>query len=124
MPHTLEPASSGRAKCRVCGQKLAKGEIRLGERQPNPFGDGEMTLWFHPSCAAFKRPEVFLEVLETCDTSDIDSDWFTGGGRACGRSTPSSENQWCAKSPDWTGTLSPLQGNDCQRCLAGAVDLL
>ena len=31
---------------------------------PNPFGDGEMTLWFHPACAAYKRPEPFLQVLE------------------------------------------------------------
>ncbi len=74
MPHTLEPASSGRAKCRGCDQKIDKGVIRLGERQPNPFGDGEMTLWFHPKCAAFKRPEVFLEVLDTCDARDIEAD--------------------------------------------------
>ncbi|MEM7282248.1 MAG: hypothetical protein AAF438_11540 [Pseudomonadota bacterium] len=78
MPHTLEPASSGRAKCRGCGQKIEKGEIRLGERQPNPFGDGEMTLWFHPTCAAFKRPEVFLEVLDTCDASGIDAETLRG----------------------------------------------
>jgi len=34
----------------------------LGERQPNAFGEGEMTLWFHLRCAAYKRPEVFLEI--------------------------------------------------------------
>jgi hypothetical protein len=42
---------------------LQKGEIRFGERLPNPFGGGEMTLWFHPLCAAFKRPEPMLEAL-------------------------------------------------------------
>jgi hypothetical protein len=62
MPHVLEPASSGRAKCRGCGQTIKKDEIRLGERLPNPFAEGEMTHWYHPPCAAFKRPETFLEV--------------------------------------------------------------
>lgn len=63
MGHTLEQATSGRAKCRACTQPIAKGELRLGERLPNPFGEGEMTLWYHPACAAYKRPEVALEVL-------------------------------------------------------------
>jgi hypothetical protein len=63
MPHVIEPASSGRAKCRGCGQPTAKGELRFGERQPNAFGDGEMTLWFHLRCAAYLRPEPFLEAL-------------------------------------------------------------
>ena len=59
--HVIEPASSGRAKCRSCDQPIAKGELRFGERQPNAFGDGEMTLWFHLPCAAYSRPEPFLE---------------------------------------------------------------
>jgi hypothetical protein len=61
----IEPASSGRAKCRGCNQPTAKDELRFGERQPNAFGDGEMTLWFHPRCAAYLRPEPFLEALAT-----------------------------------------------------------
>jgi hypothetical protein len=64
MPHVFEPAASGRAKCRGCGQPLAKGEIRFGERLPNAFGEGEMTHWFHPLCAAYKRPAAMLEALE------------------------------------------------------------
>lgn len=59
--HVIEPASSGRAKCRSCDQPIAKGELRFGERQPNAFGEGEMTLWFHLPCAAYSRPEPFLE---------------------------------------------------------------
>jgi hypothetical protein len=59
--HVIEPASSGRAKCRSCDRPIAKGDLRFGERQPNAFGDGEMTLWFHLPCAAFSRPEPFLE---------------------------------------------------------------
>ena len=63
MPHVFEPASSGRAKCRGCGQRIEKGELRFGERIPNPFAEGETTLWFHPMCAAYKRPEAMLEAL-------------------------------------------------------------
>jgi hypothetical protein len=62
VPHVIEPAASGRAKCRSCEQPIEKGSLRFGERQPNAFGDGEMTLWFHVVCAAYSRPEAFLAV--------------------------------------------------------------
>ena len=65
MAHVIEPASSGRAKCRSCNQPIARGELRFGERQPNSFGEGEMTLWFHLRCGAYSRPEAFLEVAST-----------------------------------------------------------
>ncbi len=62
--HTIEPASSGRAKCRGCGNTIAKGELRFGERLPNPFSEGKlMTHWFHLRCAALKRPTPLLETL-------------------------------------------------------------
>lgn len=63
MPHVFEPAPSARAKCRGCGRAIARGELRFGERIPNPFAEGEMTLWFHPLCAAYKRPEPLLAAL-------------------------------------------------------------
>ena len=63
MPHVFEPASSGRAKCRACGRAIARGELRFGERLPNAYGEGEMTFWFHPLCAAYRRPEQVLEAL-------------------------------------------------------------
>jgi hypothetical protein len=65
--HLIEPASSGRAKCRGCGRAIAKGELRLGERLPNPFSDeegAERSVWFHLRCGAYKRPEVLLAGLE------------------------------------------------------------
>jgi Poly(ADP-ribose) polymerase and DNA-Ligase Zn-finger region len=62
--NVIEPASSARAKCRGCGERIAAGELRFGERLPNPFADGETTHWFHVECAAFKRPEPFLATLE------------------------------------------------------------
>jgi hypothetical protein len=64
VPHVLEPASSGRSKCRGCDRPIQRGELRFGERLPNPFAEeAEMTLWFHPVCAAYKRPEPLLQTL-------------------------------------------------------------
>jgi hypothetical protein len=64
MAHVFEPAASGRSKCRGCGAALARGALRFGERLANPFAEGaELTLWFHPVCAAYKRPEALLEAL-------------------------------------------------------------
>jgi hypothetical protein len=59
----LEPAPSARAKCRGCAQPIQRGELRFGERLPNNFGSGEMTLWFHPLCAAYKLPKQLLAAL-------------------------------------------------------------
>ena len=74
MAHTIEPAPTGRAKCRGCGERIAAGELRFGERLPNPFADGEMTHWFHLDCAAFKRPEPFLETIEGREEPLADSE--------------------------------------------------
>ena len=64
MDHTIEPASTGRARCRGCGQAIAKGALRFGERLPNPFSDkGDMTLWFHLECGAYKRPQPMIDTL-------------------------------------------------------------
>jgi len=63
MAHLFEPATSGRSKCRGCARPIQRGELRFGERVPNLFGGGETTLWFHPLCAAYKRPEPVLEAL-------------------------------------------------------------
>ncbi|MCG6927171.1 MAG: hypothetical protein LJF30_17930 [Acidobacteria bacterium] len=61
--HVIEPASSGRAKCRGCGERIEKGALRFGEKLENPFAEGDMTHWFHLDCAAFKRPEPLLQTL-------------------------------------------------------------
>src|SRR3954468_22387339 len=64
MSHVFEPAARGRSKCRGCGRALQRGELRFGERLPNPFAEGaELTLWFHPMCAAYKRAEAILQAL-------------------------------------------------------------
>lgn len=74
MAHVIEHASSGRAKCRGCDRKIAKDELRFGEKAPNAFGEGEMTLWFHLPCAAYKRPEPFLERLGSSNAEDVSTD--------------------------------------------------
>ncbi len=74
MAHVIEHAASGRARCRGCGGKIAKGELRFGERGPNAFGEGDMTLWFHPVCAAYKRPEAFLELLGGGQPEELSAD--------------------------------------------------
>jgi hypothetical protein len=73
MPHIIERATSARSKCRGCGARIAAGEQRLGERLPNPFADddSEMTHWYHVACAAFKRPEPFLDAL-SATTDPVD----------------------------------------------------
>jgi hypothetical protein len=79
VPHTLEPAATGRATCRGCGEKIAARTLRLGEQVPNPFSDdgGETTHWYHPRCAAFRRPEALLAALETFDGDIDDRDMLT-----------------------------------------------
>lgn len=67
MNHSIEVSPSGRAKCRGCGKAIAKGELRLGEKLPNPFAEGEMSIWFHLQCGAYKRPEILLHALERFD---------------------------------------------------------
>ena len=74
MAHTIEAAKTGRAKCRGCGEPIAAGTLRIGERVPNPFGDegSETTLWYHVPCTAFLRPEVFIEVAAATTESIAD----------------------------------------------------
>lgn len=70
MANVFETATTARSKCRGCGQKIAAGELRFGEGLPNPFGEGETTHWYHPVCAAFKRPEPLLEALASDAPAD------------------------------------------------------
>src|SRR5262245_5455959 len=69
MPHLIEPAPTGRATCRGCGQRIAVGDLRFGERIANAYGEdgGETSIWFHLWCGAYRRPEPFLDALATAD---------------------------------------------------------
>jgi len=74
--HTIEPAASSRANCRGCGEKIAKDELRLGARLPNPYGEGELTLWFHLVCGAYKRPEPYLEAARSTTETIDNAEWL------------------------------------------------
>jgi hypothetical protein len=65
MPDRLEPAASGRARCRACGSPIEKGALRFGEELPNAYGEGDAAsvYWFHPRCAAHRRPEKLARRL-------------------------------------------------------------
>jgi hypothetical protein len=65
MSDRLEAAPSGRAGCRACGAKIEKGTSRFGEELPSAYGDGDATslYWFHPRCAAHRRPEKLAALL-------------------------------------------------------------
>lgn len=78
MPHIIERATSGRAKCRGCEQRIGAGDLRFGERRPNPYADdgGEMTHWFHVSCGALMRPEPFLEALLASEEAIDQREWL------------------------------------------------
>lgn len=68
MPHVIERAATGRAKCRGCGAVIAKDSLRVGEGVPNLYADkegAETTQWYHPVCAAYRRPEAFLAAVES-----------------------------------------------------------
>jgi hypothetical protein len=72
--HVFETASTGRSKCRGCARPIGRGEWRFGERVPNLFAEGETTLWFHPLCGAYKRPQSLLDTLEQANESVPDQE--------------------------------------------------
>src|SRR5215467_5200193 len=79
MGHVIEPAATGRSKCRACGRAIAKDDLRFGEELPNPFADGFIRLWFHVPCAAFRRPAAFLE---TATAENVPNDFASLKGAA------------------------------------------
>lgn len=72
----IQPASSGRSKCRGCGRNIASGELRFGESLPNAYGEGEALHWFHLLCAACMRAEKFLPALEAAPSPLPDQAWL------------------------------------------------
>lgn len=74
VPDVIQRASSGRAKCRGCGQAIAKGELRFGESLANAYAEGEALYWFHLYCASAMRPEKLLPALELSTESITERD--------------------------------------------------
>ena len=81
MPDSIQAAPTGRAKCKGCGNVIAKGELRFGEVGPNSYGEGEATSWFHLHCAALMRPEKLLPVLEAASDSIEERSWLESTAR-------------------------------------------
>lgn len=59
----IESAPTGRSRCRACQRAIAKGSPRFAESAPNPMTEGETRHYYHPSCAADRRPERVLGLL-------------------------------------------------------------
>jgi hypothetical protein len=81
VPDSIQAAPTGRAKCRGCGNAIAKGELRFGESGPNTYGEGEATSWFHLHCGALMRPEKLLPVLEAGADAGLERDWLEAQAR-------------------------------------------
>ena len=82
VPDSIQPAPTGRAKCRGCGNAIAKGELRFGETGPSSFGEGEATSWFHLACGVSMRSEKLLPVLEATSQPVPERDWLVQAARA------------------------------------------
>jgi ribosomal protein L37AE/L43A len=62
---SIEPASTGRSKCRACKRAIDKGALRFAESAPNPMTEGETKHYYHPMCAAERRSERMAAFLES-----------------------------------------------------------
>ncbi|HEY2407360.1 MAG TPA: hypothetical protein VGI10_15220 [Polyangiaceae bacterium] len=78
MKSVAERAPTGRSKCRACGKAIARGDLRFGELVPNSFGEGETTLWYHPTCAACSRPECARAALDVSAEPIAEREWLEG----------------------------------------------
>lgn len=58
-PYRIEPARSGRSKCKACRRAIAKDTLRFGFLIEGPFGPGY--LWHHMNCAARRHFEKLEE---------------------------------------------------------------
>jgi hypothetical protein len=81
VPHVIEPAATGRSKCRGCGEAIAAGVLRFGEGVPNAFGEGESRQWYHLDCAAYKRPQPFLEAAAEASAAIDDRQALTAAAQ-------------------------------------------
>gem|GEM_PF-1665226 len=67
----IEPAKSGRARCRKCREKIEKGELRLGV-EVEGYSDDPAWQWYHLTCAAEKVPAELNAALEAWDGEEIE----------------------------------------------------
>lgn len=69
MPHKIEVASTGRARCRGCKEAIAKGELRFAEEFQNAYSeDGGMSYrYWHLMCAAKEMANELAPALAAYD---------------------------------------------------------
>ncbi len=67
MAEKLERASTGRARCKLCREPIAKGELRYGVTEDSYQFDGQTTAWHHAVCAAMRRATGFLRALAAAE---------------------------------------------------------
>ncbi len=61
-PYVIEPARSGRSKCKTCRRKIPKDDLRIGILIVGPFGPGY--LWHHIQCGAKRHLDRLEEAYE------------------------------------------------------------
>lgn len=64
----VEPAKSGRARCRTCGEAIPKGSLRLGE--PSVYEGRVSYRWHHLACRRSLFGEIEPDDLEGYDELD------------------------------------------------------
>lgn len=69
----VEHAKSGRAACRECGEKIEKGELRIGE--PSMYMEHLSYKWYHVDCAGrrsfYMEPVTGLDELSDVEKQEI-----------------------------------------------------
>lgn len=60
---SLDLAPTGRARCKICKEPIAKGTWRIKLSEPSRSFDGDMTSSLHALCAAMRKPLPLLKCL-------------------------------------------------------------
>ena len=63
MSHQIEPAKTGRSRCRYCKQRIAKGELRVSESFVSEWSNDVAARFHHLRCAARSKPLVLRQAL-------------------------------------------------------------
>ena len=50
LPFRAEYAKSGRAACKMCKEKIDRGQLRLAVMVQSPMFDGKVPDWYHSKC--------------------------------------------------------------------------
>lgn len=79
--NVIEEAKSGRAACRGCKEKIAKGELRYGDFDET----WESYKWYHLACGAAFNPSGFSEAVGAFEGEIPDLDAVLEAAKKAGR---------------------------------------